>query len=41
MELSGPFLQVLAICQQAGLVILGHVTLDATRAKANPTRYER
>ena len=33
--LSGLFVQVLASCQQAGLVKLGHVALDGTKVKAN------
>ncbi len=33
--LSGLFVQVLALCQQAGLVKLGHVALDGTKVKAN------
>ena len=42
--LSGLFLQVLALCQQAGLVKLGHVALDGTKVKANaskPMSYQR
>ena len=31
--LSGLFVQVLALCQQAGLVKLGHVALDGTKVK--------
>ena len=33
--LSGLFLQVLALCQRAGLVKLGHVALDGTKVRAN------
>ena len=33
--LSGLFVQVLALCQEAGLVKLGHVALDGTKVKAN------
>ncbi len=33
-ELSGLFLQVLALCQWAGLVKLGYVALDGTKVKA-------
>ena len=36
--LSGLFLQVLALCQQAGLVKLGHVALDGTKVRANASR---
>ena len=32
------FLQVLALCQQAGLVKLGHVALDGTKVRANASR---
>ena len=37
--LSGLFLQVLALCQQAGLVKLGHVALDGTRVRANASKH--
>ena len=33
------FLQVLALCQQAGLVKLGHVALDSTKVKANASKH--
>jgi len=33
------FLQVLKLCQQAGLVKLGHVALDGTKVKANASRH--
>jgi transposase len=33
--LQGLFVQVLQLCQQAGLVKLGHVALDGTKVKAN------
>ena len=36
--LAGLFLQVLALCQQAGLVKLGHVALDGTKVRANASR---
>ena len=36
--LSGLFVQVLALCQQAGLVKLGHVALDGTKVKANASK---
>ena len=32
------FLQVLELCQQAGLVKLGHVALDGTKVRANASR---
>ena len=35
---GGLFLQVLALCQQAGLVKLGHVALDGTKVRANASR---
>ena len=38
-ELSDLFLQVLALCQLAGLVKLGHVALDGTRVKANASKH--
>ena len=38
--LSGLFLQVLALCQQAGLVKLGHVALDGTKVRANASRHK-
>ena len=37
--LSGLFLQVLALCQQAGLVKLGHVALDGTKVRANASKH--
>lgn len=33
------FVQVLRLCQQAGLVKLGHVALDGTKIRANASRY--
>ena len=38
--LSGLSLQVLALCQQAGLVKLGHVALDGTKVKANASKHK-
>ena len=38
--LSGLFLQVLALCRQAGLVKLGHVALDGTKVRANESRHK-
>ena len=38
--LSGRFVQVLALCQQAGLVKLGHVALDGTKVKANASKHK-
>ena len=37
--LSGLFLQVLALCQQAGMVKLGHVALDGTKVRANASKH--
>ena len=37
--LSGLFLQVLVLCQQAGLVKLGHVALDGTKVRANASKH--
>ena len=34
------FLQVLKLCQKAGLVKLGHVALDGTKIKANASRHK-
>ena len=39
--LSGLFVQALALCQQAGLVKLGHVALDGTKVKANASNTRR
>ena len=38
--LAGLFVQVLALCQQAGLVKLGHVALDGTKVKANASKHK-
>lgn len=38
--LSGLFLQVLQLCQKAGLVKLGHVALDGTKIKANASKHK-
>ena len=37
--LGGLFLQVLQLCQQAGLVKLGHVSLDGTKVRANASKH--
>ena len=34
------FIQVLGLCQQAGLVKLGHVALDGTKLKANASKHK-
>jgi len=39
-ELEGLFVQVLRLCQRAGLVKLGHVSLDGTKIKANASRHK-
>ena len=39
-ELSDLFLQVLALCQLAGLMKLGHVALDGTKVKANASKHQ-
>ena len=38
--LQGLFEQVLRLCQQAGLVKLGHVSLDGTKIKANASKHK-
>lgn len=38
--LSGLFIQVLRLCQGAGLVELGHVALDGTKIKANASKHK-
>lgn len=38
--LGGLFLQVLRLCQQAGLVKLGHVSLDGTKVRANASKHK-
>ncbi len=37
--LSELFVQVLALCREAGMVKLGHVALDGTKVKANASRH--
>jgi len=37
---SGLFVQVLRLCQEAGLVKLGHVALDGTKVKANASKHK-
>ena len=39
-HLSQLFVQVLRLCQQAGLVKLGHVALDGTKVKANASKHK-
>lgn len=38
--LHGLFVQVLRLCQKAGLVALGHVALDGTKIKANASKHK-
>ena len=38
--LSGLFLEVLQLCQKAGLVKLGHVAIDGTKIKANASKHK-
>lgn len=38
--LSGLFVQVLKLCQKAGLVKLGHVAIDGTKIKANASKHK-
>jgi transposase len=38
--LKGLFVQVLRLCQKAGLVKLGHVALDGTKMKANASKHK-
>ncbi len=38
--LKGLFLQVLQLCEKAGLIHLGHVALDGTKVKANASKHK-
>ncbi|MGE0699971.1 MAG: IS1182 family transposase [Hyphomicrobiaceae bacterium] len=38
--LAGLFVQVLRLCEKAGLVKLGHVALDGTKIKANASKHK-
>ena len=38
--LAGLFLQVLQLCQKAGLVKLGHIAIDGTKIKANASKHK-
>ena len=38
--LEGLFVQILRLCQTAGLVRLGHVALDGTKVKANASKHK-
>ena len=39
-EIPGLFLQVLLLCREAGLVRLGHVSLDGTKVRANASKHK-
>jgi transposase len=39
-EIKGLFLQVLLLCQEAGLVRLGHIALDGTKVQANASKHK-
>ena len=39
-QLKGLFVQVLRLCQKAGLVKLGHVALDGTKIRANASKHK-
>lgn len=39
-ELAKLFVQVLQLCQRAGLIKLGHVAIDGTKIKANASKYQ-
>ena len=39
-ELSGVFLQVLKLCQAAGMVKLGHVAFDGTKVQGNASKHK-
>jgi transposase len=38
--LAGLFVQILRLCQEAGLVKLGHMALDGTKIKANASKHK-
>ena len=38
--LAGLFMQVLQLCQKAGLVKLGHIAIDGTKIKANASKHK-
>ena len=39
-RLAGLFVQILQLCEEAGLVKLGHVALDGTKVKANASKHK-
>jgi hypothetical protein len=38
--LAGQFVQVLRLCQKAGMVSLGNVALDGSKVKANGSKHK-
>jgi hypothetical protein len=38
--LSGLFVQILQLCQKAGMVSLGHVALDGIKAQADASKHK-
>ena len=39
-SLKGLFIQILRLCQKAGMVSLGHVALDGTKVQANASKHK-
>ena len=39
-SLKGLFIQILRLCQKAGMVSLGHVALDGTKVRANASKHK-
>ena len=39
-EIKGLFVQVLLLCEEAGLVRLGHISLDGTKVRANASKHK-
>ena len=39
-EIKGLFVQVLKLCEEAGLVRLGHIALDGTKVQANASKHK-
>src|SRR5436853_2084490 len=39
-ELAGLFVQVLKLCERAGLVKLGHVAIDGSKLRANASKHK-
>jgi transposase len=38
--LKGLFVQILRLCQKAGMVSLGHVALDSTKVQTNASKHK-